>query len=35
MPSRTQLMTIGFTLVTLWAINNIDALSPAKRIING
>jgi hypothetical protein len=34
-PSKTQLMTIGFTLVAMWAINNVGALQPLKSAING
>lgn len=34
MPSKSQLMTVGFTLAALWAIHNIDALKPVKSALN-
>lgn len=34
MPSKTQLVTVGFTLVTLWAVHNVSALEPVKKFLN-
>ncbi len=35
LPSKTQMMTIAMTLATLWAINNVGALSPVKDVLEG
>lgn len=34
LPSNSQLMTVAFTLVALWAIHNVDALSPVADTLN-
>ena len=34
MPSKSQLITVGITLVALWAIHNVSALEPAKKFLN-
>jgi hypothetical protein len=34
MPSRSQMMTVGLTLVTLWAIHNVGPLKPVKDFLN-
>ena len=35
MPTKTQLITIGMTLVVFAAINNVDFLKPVKNVIEG
>jgi hypothetical protein len=35
MPTKSQLMTIGYVFAMLWAINNIDALEPLKDQLKG
>ncbi len=34
MPTKTQMVTVAFTLAALWAIHNVDALKPAKDFLN-
>lgn len=34
MPTKAQLITVGLTLVALWAINNVDALKPVKNLMD-
>ena len=34
MPSKTQLVTVGFTLAALWAVHNVSALEPVKKFLN-
>ena len=34
MPTKTQLITIGYVLLTLAAINKVQALEPVKKLIN-
>lgn len=34
LPSKSAAMTIGYTLLALWAIHNVDALEPAKKFLN-
>lgn len=35
LPSKTQMMTVAFTLVALAAINNVGALAPVKKVVSG
>ena len=35
MPSKSQLMTVGFTLLAIMVINRVDALEPVKDAIYG
>lgn len=34
MPSKSQLMTVGFTFAALWAIHNVGALDPVRKFLN-
>jgi len=34
MPSKTQMLTVAYTLAVLWAVHNVDALAPAKKFLN-
>jgi hypothetical protein len=34
MPTKTQLLTVAYTLAALWAIHNVGALEPAKKFLN-
>ena len=34
MAQKSRLITIGATLAVLWAIHNVDMLSPAKKFLN-
>ncbi len=34
MPSKSQAVTVLFTLAALWAIHNVNALKPAKDFLN-
>ena len=34
MPSKGQMVTIGMTLVALWAVHNVSALEPVKKFLN-
>lgn len=34
LPSTSQVTVIAFTLVSLWAIHNVDALEPVKKWLN-
>lgn len=33
MPTKSQLMTIGFTMAALAVINNVKGLAPVKSVI--
>ncbi len=34
MPSKSQMLTVAYTLAALWAIHNVGALSPVKEFMN-
>lgn len=34
MPTKSQLVTVGFVFAALWAVHNVDALAPAKKFLN-
>ena len=33
-PSKGQMVTIGMTLVALWAVHNVSAFEPVKKFLN-
>jgi hypothetical protein len=35
MPSKSTMMTVAATLITLAIINNIPALGPVKKVVSG
>lgn len=35
MPTKSQLVTVAWALVTLAVINNVSALDPIKKQLNG
>lgn len=34
MPSKSQLMTVAYTLVIITLVNNVDMLKPVKNVMN-
>ena len=34
MPSKSQLMTVLYTMVAIAIVNNVDALKPVKNALN-